>query len=148
MQGRHVGFLSASWAINTLDLRRMMAETNDATPEPPATPDAPAPPCSGPHGGGARRRHTGGRQKGSPVKGGPKTGRPYSPNWGSAEQLAQKTSGEDRMRWLEAALAAFRQALEALNPHHQPTHVGGEVGLAGYCFRKEASVVVQKGDAL
>jgi hypothetical protein len=31
----------------------MMAETNDATPEPPATPDAPSPPCSGPHGGGA-----------------------------------------------------------------------------------------------
>ena len=55
MQGRHGGLRSASWAINTLDLRRMMAETNDATPEPPATPAAPAPPCSGPHGGGARR---------------------------------------------------------------------------------------------
>ena len=37
----------------TSDIRRMMAETNDATPEPPATPDAPSPPCSGPHGGGA-----------------------------------------------------------------------------------------------
>ena len=64
-----------------------------------------------------------------------------------SEQLAQKTSGEDRMRWLEAALAAFRQALEALNPHHQP-HMWAvtQVGLGGgYCFRKEASVVVQKG---
>lgn len=55
MQGRHVGFLSARCAIHTSDIRRLMAETNDATPEPPATPDAPSPPCSGPHGGGALR---------------------------------------------------------------------------------------------
>jgi hypothetical protein len=55
MQVRHVGFLSASWAINTPDSRRMLAATNDATPEPPAPPDAPAPPCSCPPWGGALR---------------------------------------------------------------------------------------------
>ena len=53
MQVRPFGFMSASCAINTPDSRRMMAETNDATPEPPATPDAPLPPFSCPHCGGA-----------------------------------------------------------------------------------------------
>ncbi len=53
MQGRHLGCMSASCAINTPDIRRMMVETNGATPEPPPTPDAPSPPCSCPHCGGA-----------------------------------------------------------------------------------------------
>jgi hypothetical protein len=53
MKVRHVGFMSASCAINTPDIRRMMAATNDATPEPPATQDAPSPPFSCPHCGGA-----------------------------------------------------------------------------------------------
>ena len=52
-KGRHVGFLSARCASNTPAIRRRMAETNDATPEPPATQDAPSPPCSCPHCGGA-----------------------------------------------------------------------------------------------
>jgi hypothetical protein len=53
MTVRHFGFLSASCAITTPDIRRMMAESNDAPPEPPATQDAPSPPCSCPHCGGA-----------------------------------------------------------------------------------------------
>jgi hypothetical protein len=53
MKVRPFGFLSASCAIHTPDIRRMMAETNDATPEPPATPEAPSPPFSCPHCGGA-----------------------------------------------------------------------------------------------
>ena len=53
MKVRHFGFMSASCAINTPDIRRMMAQTNDATPEPPATPEAPSPPFSCPHCGGA-----------------------------------------------------------------------------------------------
>lgn len=53
MKVRHFGFMSASCVINTPDIRRMMAETNDATPEPPATPDAPSPPFSCPYCGGA-----------------------------------------------------------------------------------------------
>jgi Putative transposase len=53
MQVRHFGFMSASCAINTPDIRHMMAETNDAPPEPPATQDAPSPPFSCPHCGGA-----------------------------------------------------------------------------------------------
>jgi hypothetical protein len=53
MKVRHCGFMSASCAIHTPAIRRMMAETNDATPEPPATPDAPSPPFSCPHCGGA-----------------------------------------------------------------------------------------------
>jgi Putative transposase len=55
MKVRHGGFMRASGAINTSAIRRMMAETNDATPAPPATPDAPSPPCSCPHWGGALR---------------------------------------------------------------------------------------------
>jgi hypothetical protein len=55
MQVRPFGFLSASGAIHTPDIRRMMAETNDATPEPPATPEAPSPLVSCPPCGGARR---------------------------------------------------------------------------------------------
>jgi hypothetical protein len=55
MKVRHFGFLSASCAITTPDIRRMMAETNDTTLEPPATQDAPSPPFSWPHCGGALR---------------------------------------------------------------------------------------------
>jgi hypothetical protein len=55
MKVRHCGFMSASCAINTPAIRRMMAETNDATPAPPATPGAPSPPFSCPHCGGALR---------------------------------------------------------------------------------------------
>jgi len=52
MKGRHFGFMSATCAINTPDSRRMMAETNGATPEPPPTQDDPSPPLSCPHCGG------------------------------------------------------------------------------------------------
>src|SRR5207245_5058995 len=55
MKVRHFGFLSASCAITTPAIRRMTAETNDATPEPPATPDAPSPPFCCPHCGAALR---------------------------------------------------------------------------------------------
>jgi hypothetical protein len=53
MQVRHFGFMSPRCVINTPDIRRRMAETNDATPEPPATQDAPSPPFSCPPWGGA-----------------------------------------------------------------------------------------------
>lgn len=53
MQVRHVGCMRPSCAIHAPDIRRLLAETNDAPPEPPATLDAPSPPCSGPHCGGA-----------------------------------------------------------------------------------------------
>jgi hypothetical protein len=52
MKGRHFGFMSATCAINTPDIRRMMAETNGATPAPPPTQDDPSPPLSCPHCGG------------------------------------------------------------------------------------------------
>jgi hypothetical protein len=52
MKVRHFGFLSASCAIHTPDIRRMMAETYDVTPEPRPSQDAPSPPFSCPHCGG------------------------------------------------------------------------------------------------
>jgi hypothetical protein len=52
MKVRHFGFPSASGAITTPDIRRMMAETNGATPVPASTQDAPSPPFSCPHCGG------------------------------------------------------------------------------------------------
>jgi hypothetical protein len=54
MQVRHCGFRSASGAIHTPDIRRMMAETYDVPPEPRPSQDAPSPPLSCPHCGGAR----------------------------------------------------------------------------------------------
>jgi Putative transposase/Transposase zinc-binding domain len=52
MKVRHFGFLSASCAIHTPDIRRMMAETSDVPPEPRPSQDAPSPPLSCPHCGG------------------------------------------------------------------------------------------------
>jgi Putative transposase/Transposase zinc-binding domain len=52
MQGRHFGLLSASGALHTPDIRRMLAETSDVPPEPRPSQDAPSPPVSCPHCGG------------------------------------------------------------------------------------------------
>jgi hypothetical protein len=52
MQVRQFGFLSASCAIHTPAIRRMMAETYDGPPEPRPSQDAPSPPLSCPHWGG------------------------------------------------------------------------------------------------